>query len=479
MDSLPSDLLTLIHKFSKASELIHLGTEIPDNEPYLDLIYNIDRYKLALKRQNIPWILETIDELATYDNSFYISKYAIKYPQYIWITKYSTTKNLYSNASTMPLYLAHLQIFGHTSTLQKLRKYGSNHSYYPYYYYGKQGVDMSIFEQPYFNPTNKKIGMLYYVDGLAKGQHYDLFDQYYQQLNSNALEHFQYDKSLLSSPDYYYHENYYTDNTLRFLLKFTDEDQLIVRMKNLYLDDSRILKLLPKQIANKRYKVVSYLLSCVNKLSSELLVPLVVNDALRLAKDCRSFGDVINENQKTLTKLACIAGAIESIKIIHKCVWFEETFFDILKQYHIDNDVYQYILDRHDQSFRSENEDYFESVKLLRPHFKTISLYSTMYSQLNSILISSLRSYIEGTSISEFKKAIHDIVETRLFDIQHILKECFIKDFYGKTPFGTFVGSLKNLNTMELIKIAKQLSIPNCNKLFHSELLCQIISKMH
>lgn len=451
MDSLCQDLQRTIYTFLKVSQLIFLNVETKDNEVYLDLILISDRYNLALKNENIAWILETIDKSEQLTT------------QYTVIQGITTSKELH------------------------LDYYSLCH------YYGKKGKSIERFSRSDLDLMQINIGMLYYVGGLAIGQHYDLFDKYFQRLNPDVLRRVMYTQYFrdLIYVGYQTYCMYKDHNITRFILSFDDEEQIIVKIKSLCLHcNDSVRRILFEGLFNKKkYKAVSYLLTTTDMLDSEMLDIFVDNNAISMLDQNKFLQDIehylLNSNKHSYEILIikmCLLGSTDALKIAIKCIRNNQEFFDIIKEYYLDMNVYNYILKNHDQTFKNKNKEFLETIKMLRPYFKVSELraqYNGVYRTIIELLIQSMVYHMEKSTVSYVKKMISTIVESGIFELKDLLSQCRVRSTTGKSSFIYIFNKIITYNIMELKGVAGKLNISGYNKMFSSELLYNIIMNIY
>lgn len=201
MNTLPTDLINLIQFHTRASENYFLGLDASDSQPYLDLVRPTSRLKLAIKNNNVGWIFQMLDFMKS-------RNYMIDQHQMDRIV----------HKTNLTWILGYLKMLPNASE-----------SYY-YYYHGKEGDESII------NDNTKDWNIYMFIEGLAKSQHYDLYEKY------------------SSDPDKLV-------RSLEYVMHFNDEDYIINRFKKLFSDQRVPMSYLDRALQKNRLKVAQYLLT--------------------------------------------------------------------------------------------------------------------------------------------------------------------------------------------------------------------------
>ena len=485
MDSLCSDLQQSISNLLKVSQSVWIGLQTKDNEQYLDLVSNIDRYKLALKENNIGWIHETIDGLPANDRHIIASKAAIKYKRYTWLLEYLYPKFISDPIKRPPtdMYLSHLYITNQFRKLGILLNNGYKISYYPYYYHGLRGDDFSQVKIQYLRDTDLRIGMICYLDGLSRSENYKLFDKYYGQVDRDTLCNIDYEHShcIYAVKIGTSYQQYAQNETPRILVdfiinNFKDEDEIISRLKCISNYNPHINS---AHFKAKKFKVIEYLLQFLNT-PMQYLVQLFIEHNKTSMIDSPKFRAHIKtyepETLKSFYKIACYTNSIESLK-----------FLDSLNlkniygnQYCVSNEVHAYYNKKQPSVLQKDLYKIYEFVKPYLIHFDCIgrtynhSTFLRVHDYFLYILSESVSACIYGSKkLSEIKKIVADIASCKLVDIKTILK--YYYSIPVASPILGYLSILSRMNILELRSEAHRIGIHNYTEMFESELVLNIV----
>lgn len=169
MNTLPTDLINLISSCLDVKQITTLLYQQLNNEPYLQLVSNKARFKLAIKQSDIHWLLFLVDnKLGSCIHC------AAKY-KCTWLLErlYPLYSNLeYYKPSPLGKTLAYLDINGYHDMYASLAKNLNNISMsYQYYIYGRRGIKLP--------DQNTSRGVwIGYLKGCCIGRHYELFEKY-------------------------------------------------------------------------------------------------------------------------------------------------------------------------------------------------------------------------------------------------------------------------------------------------------------
>ena len=346
MNSLPTDLLNLITYHLSTSESIFFGFKVKDCQEYIDVFGDDERFKIALKQKDIKWIHETRSKVHPVRGL----KNALKYGCF-WLIDYFINSIPNSNRTTgywndkyNDTVCGYLYITGHISLIKQL----SNAEYrYPHYICGKRGIVDIMNDKVLTNNDTRHRGGYNFVEGLAVGQHKELFDKY--------------------AP--YFVVDRYTYKS--YLMLFNDEQFIIDRL-NMFEQ-----KLLAKLIQRKLFRVASlYLQHCDYKLQNLLhinnvydldntpLYQLFLKKKISMVKDfVGSIDQAESEIVKVYVFITCLNSDIEGLDFIYDHYDNHELLLKYVELYCMSDAIYT-----HTQLEIPKNTKLFMLIDRLRPY---------------------------------------------------------------------------------------------------------------
>lgn len=450
MNTLCPDLLSTIRSLTKVSHLVLLGLETTNNEPYLDLITNVDRYKLALRNHNVNWILETFICLHNF-------KHAVKY-KCDWIIKHFAYRPCYDDI---------LFSNGYQCSVDSL-------TYLPYYYYGKRG-DPSIFDHPYFKDHIKNIGLSFFLLGLSKAQNYELFDNYCE---------------LLGVPNVHIYDKHTANiskgaggktntdrirfaNLLTCYLNFEDEDYIVNGLKKLKIrhDAMDPDKLYIKLHTRKQYKVIEYLSQFI-KIKNQNTYFGIYGHILGNI-EYKFEGNDLN----SCVMVVCLRGDLEALEFIKTHTPETQKFMEYIEAYCVDANICQHYLNK-----PSVNEDLFEFVQQIRPYLifdSSCFNCKNLYDLIVGVLKYSLEHHLENkkTKISFIKDMFRIMVKSRMVELNYFYRKIYFpkdENFVDKVK-----QLLSNRNIRDLRLLAKKMHIKDYDTLPKDDLLLEVILQLN
>lgn len=308
MDTLCLDLQRLNHSFLKASDAVLFGVDIGNNEEILDMFGSLAKFKIALQTHNYYWINELIDTI--HDTK--AVKWALKYGCH-GVGKYLIeTHDNFNKFSTE--YIGCLFYYGYYDLVRsetERHEVQIDETYLSYYYYlcGRNKI------VPDLNNTSL-IQRREFVRGLSRGQHKELFKQYYN-------EH---------------------TNIIFLLLNFDDEDYAISLLDPNVGKFQNIIYDIDKAINRNRFKVARFLFQSCEPKKRTLFQEtsgsiLVAKSKLDLFDDIGYGARLDKSKLENYIYVACLKSDIRTLQLIFN------KFKDKLK------DEYLYLLAKHCLSF--------------------------------------------------------------------------------------------------------------------------------
>lgn len=282
MDTLPSDLVGLIKKLINASVAVLINIDIGDSTEYVSTLSTRKRLKIALKNNHINWILETIN------------------PDFL------------GKQPPPPIVLQLLP-----------KRIGYFDDYFQPYYLGKDGIDLG--EQL----KNKGTSFCFYLEGLSRGQHKELFDKYVDSIPvievpkavDQCCRRHRTDYDILEFTGYPdFNEGSYSYIRFVLLMDFDDEDYIIQKLDMWPMKYKKITTLLSYR---KKYKALEHVI--LKNQSTSIDVSVVYNliannktDLLTKLFDPKCI--IISETDLLPIMLAAHANFdSEAIKFIYNC----------------------------------------------------------------------------------------------------------------------------------------------------------------
>lgn len=358
MDTFPQDLIKPITNLIRTSDCLLLGLETPDNRPYLSLATLKARLKLALKYNNVGWVHQIAKYLQEcYTGSIdtrFIVKLQLKYKSKLFdIFHFISPRSYYCDA-------------------------------YDHYLHGKRG-DQSI-----MNANTDTFCRGRFVEGLSKGQHYELFEKYAFDVYTNFF----------------------------YIANFEDEDYIINKL-NLTINREHQLfsRLFDTAIRLKRFKVVRYLLDKHKKKFSRTtccIIGYLIHTNEYKGEKYDSTGEL-----KYAIFSACLISNYEALDYIYNNS-NKKSFRKVLSTSLITKELEQYALE-HFKLRVKNNDPLINSVSKLRlyidqcSHFRSspysIEYHSGVFEFIVDLLIDH---YIEIDDMIGLKAVYTIIIESEL-----------------------------------------------------------------
>lgn len=298
MDTLPPDLVNCITNFLKVSNLVLLGINNQDiDDEYLRIVSYKGRHKLAIKNNNLSWINEALDYMCTDGMKFVTNKH------------------------------------------------------YRCYKDGKNGLDRKPID---------KLSLWFYTEGLAVGQHKELFDIY------APLKH----EFLIPMWKPFNHWM----QLFEVLMNFNDEDFIIKRMKLMFENSKHedLWFVCSTLAENKKYRALRYFIENYNiaVLDWRTVLYLIANENWRFMLNL--IGVKIGITSEVIY-VAAILRDLELMDFILKQYSDESRyrFYQILWKYlpSLPCEVYEHFKERFSDANFEPNHYHRKVNLLLEPYF--------------------------------------------------------------------------------------------------------------
>lgn len=425
MDTLPQDLIRLITNFIRTSDCLLLSIETPDNQPYLDLVTVKARLKLALKEKNVGWIHQIIKYLENND----VLK--IDHRSIVWLLLKYNFESILDYLYSLP--------HGNFMFLPE--------SYYRYID-GKRG-DML---KDNTNEPNKYMNI--YIEGLSKGQHYELFDQYATTF------------SLVSS----------------YIINFKDEEYIISKIKNTAKSGHNCTEIFEKSLNAKKFKVAQYLID--HRRNNIHINDCGISAYLIHTKQYDDKNYVWTISLKFSIYQACIDSNFEALNHIYDSFddnYNAKSFKNLLSWSLMSKELHQYACEKFGLKVRLDTElinvinqlrDRIDAYKYFYNHIDAVEYSDDI---LEFIIISLLNHYIDKNDIAGFKAVYKIGIKFDILWGEKIFKAIKQPNFYHDVMFLIAYDLYEKLEPHKLKEKAKQIGIKNYSKMKKSELILTLI----